>query len=296
MTKMSLIDKIGVLLELTTSSKISIIVIMSLLFLAYLLISTNKKNFKSSKLLYSSIYVLIICSLLFTYRNSLQNMFDYMMNNFFILVYFPNLAVYLLAIIITNIIIWITVFNTKTTKIIKYINISVYCLMTYLLVLILNIINTNDLDVFTQSSVYSNSNAQALIELSSTIFITWIAFLTVYKIIRRYQLKTLRQAKIARQKQIKETVNKLPNIPKDFVLVDVPYFVKKDNDTIKVEKNNLSSKSIYDKILTVDDYKLLLNILKDHKEKEKQAEQRKQKVAAEQTKYQELQDLYKSVR
>lgn len=296
MTKMSLIDKIGVLLELTTSSKISIVVIMSLLFLAYLLISTNKKNFKSSKLLYSSVYILIVCSLLFTYRNSLQNMFDYMMNNFFILVYFPNLAVYLLAIIITNIIIWITVFNTKTTKIIKYINISVYCLMTYLLVLILNIINTNDLDVFTQSSVYSNSNAQALIELSSTIFITWIAFLTVYKIIRRYQLKTLRQAKIARQKQIKETVNKLPNIPKDFVLVDVPYFVKKDNDTIKVEKNNLSSKSIYDKILTVDDYKLLLNILKDHKEKEKQEEQRKQKVAAEQTKYQELQDLYKSVR
>lgn len=296
MTKMSLIDKIGVLLELTTSSKISIVVIMSLLFLAYLLISTNKKNFKSSKLLYSSIYVLIICSLLFTYRNSLQNMFDYMMNNFFILVYFPNLAVYLLAIIITNVIIWITVFNTKTTKIIKYINISVYCLMTYLLVLILNIINTNDLDVFTQSSVYSNSNAQALIELSSTIFLTWIAFLIVYKLIRRYQLKNLRQARIARQKQIKETVKKLPNIPKDFVLVDVPYFVKKDNDTIKVEKNKLSSKSIYDKILTVDDYKLLLNILKDHKEKEKQEEQRKQKVAAEQTKYQELQDLYKSVR
>lgn len=296
MTKMSLIDKIGVLVELTTSSKISIVVIMSLLFLAYLLISTNRKNFKSSKLLYSSVYILIVCSLLFTYRNSLQNMFDYMMNNFFILVYFPNLAVYLLAIIITNIIIWVTVFNTKTTKIIKYINIFVYCLMTYLLVLILNIINTNDLDVFTQSSVYSNPNAQALIELSSTIFLTWIAFLTVYKIIRRYQLKTLRQAKIARQKQIKETVNKLPNIPKDFVLVDVPYFVKKDNDTIKVEKNNLSSKSIYDKILTVDDYKLLLNILKDHKEKEKQEEQRKQKVAAEQTKYQELQDLYKSVR
>ena len=125
MTKMSLIDKIGVLLELTTSSKISIIVIMSLLFLAYLLISTNKKNFKSSKLLYSSVYILIVCSLLFTYRNSLQNMFDYMMNNFFILVYFPNLAVYLLAIIITNIIIWITVFNTKTTKIIKYINIFI---------------------------------------------------------------------------------------------------------------------------------------------------------------------------
>ena len=85
-------------------------------------------------------------------------------------------------------------------------------------------------------------------------------------------------------------------MPKDFVLVDVPYFVKKDNDKITVEKNNLSTRTIYDKILTVDDYKLLLNILKDHKEKEKQEEQRKQKVAAEQTKYQELQDLYKSVR
>lgn len=296
MPKMTLMDKLAVLVEVTTSSKVYIVVIISLLFLAYMLISTNKKNFKSSKLLYTTIYILIIFSLLFTYRDSLQNMFDYMMNNFFILVYFPNLAIYLLAILISNIIIWISVFNAKVSKIIKHINIVIYCLMTYLLVLILNIININNLDVFTQSSVYSNHEAQALIELSSTIFLTWVAFLIVYKLIRNFQKQNLRKIKADKIKTAQSNVKSLPIMPKDFVLIDVPYYVKKDNDTIKVEKNNTSTKNPYDKILTVDDYKLLLNILKDHKEKEKQEEERKKKIATEQTKYQELQELYRSVR
>lgn len=129
-----------------------------------------------------------LVSLIF-YREELFNMFDYMMNNFFIAVYFPNLAIYFAAIVATNIILWISIFNRKITKWIRAINTIVFCIIHYLLILIINIITTNKLDIFEQTSIYQNENALALIELSSTIFIVWILFLIIYKIIRIYQQK-----------------------------------------------------------------------------------------------------------
>ena len=61
--------------------------------------------------------------------------------------------------------------------------------MNYLLILILSVINKDNLDVFTQSSVYNNKNATALIEMSSVLFLVWILFLVIYKIILSYLTK-----------------------------------------------------------------------------------------------------------
>lgn len=290
MTKMSIMDKLQVLLEVSKSSKVFIIVIISLLFLAYMFMTINKKNMKSSKITYLITYAIIIASLLFTYKDSLKNMFDYLVNNLFIIIYFPNLAIYLTAIIITNIIIWISLFKTNVSKIIKNINIIVYCVMTYLLILILNIINVNNLDVFTQSSVYSNNESLALIELSSTIFLTWISFLIVYLIIRRFQKNNENQKTVVKEKTIST------KMPKDYKLVEVPYYVKQDTKAIKVEKNIAKTTNAYDELLTLNDYKLLLNILKDHKKKELEEQEKQRKIEEEQTKYRQLQELYKSIR
>ena len=116
-------------------------------------------------------------------------MFDYLMNNLFIAIYFPNLAIYLIALIVVNVIFLVSVFKKDISKVIKNINVIVFAIMNYLLALILNIIHTHKLDVFTQTSVYGNKEAQALIELSSTIFLIWVFFLVIYKMIMMYQRK-----------------------------------------------------------------------------------------------------------
>lgn len=189
MAKMSFIDKLGILFKIIASSKIYIIIFLVLLLIGYILTSRNRKKDKTLKRLCLLIYIIVLGIIIYKHRTNLGNMFDYMMNNFFIAVYFPNLAIYLAAIIITNIIMWISVFNNKIPRFIRNINVTIYCSMTYLLILTLNIIKENNLDVFTQSSVYGNKTAQALIELSSTIFLIWIFFLVVYKIIMIYQRK-----------------------------------------------------------------------------------------------------------
>lgn len=187
MSKLSLLDKLKVLSDVTSSSGLFIVAIVILITLAALLITTNTKTRKKSRFVCIAIYgAIIIVSILF-YREELFELFDYMMNNFFIAIYFPNLAIYFAAIVTTNIILWISIFNRKITKWIRTINTIIFCFIHYLLILIINIITTNKLDIFDQTSIYENQEALALIELSSTIFVVWILFLIIYKIIRIYQ-------------------------------------------------------------------------------------------------------------
>lgn len=298
MTRMSITDKLNVLLDIINSSKEYILVFLGLLFVGYILASTNKRTAKSTKQLFIAIYAIIIGIIIYIYRDNLGNMFDYMMNNLFIVIYFPNLAVYLAAIIATNIIMWISVFSFKIPRFLKNINVTGYCIMTYLLVLILNIISENKLDVFTQSSVYSNGNAQALIELSSMIFIIWIAFLAVYKVIKSLivkprQTKPVRQQVVAKQRVEKPVVRK--DVEKPYRQIQPPYVVKANTNTIKLERTPQNTK-VYDDLLSLDDYKLLLNILKEQKVKEQQEKDRQAKIDKEQAKFHELQQLYSSVR
>jgi len=190
MTKTSFMDKLNIILEVSKSSKLFIAVIAIIVVLAVLAITMNKKNAKYTKNIYVLVYAFILIAILVAYSSSSGKMFDYMMNNLFIAIYFPNIAIYLAAIIITNIILLVSIFNKKITKLIKNLNVVMFSIMNYLLVLILSVVHKENLDVFTQTSIYGNRQVQALIELSSSVFMIWMAFLIVYKIIRTYQQKT----------------------------------------------------------------------------------------------------------
>lgn len=300
MMKMSFIDKINILINIVSSSKKYVLIFFILLLICYIL-TTKKNKAKHTKRIAFIIYTLIIGMILYNYRNNLSNMLDYMMNNFFIIIYFPNLAIYLAAIITTNIILLISVFNSKIPKFLRNINVSVYCTMMYFLVLILNIIKDNNLDVFTQSSVYGNQNAQALIELSSSVFVVWLMFLITYKIIKSIIIKPKNQLKETTN-EVKEQVPPLKQasvpvsvIEKPYRKIQAPYIAKTGNNTIKIEKIENPEIKKYDDLLTLDDYKLLLNILKEEKAKEQQAKERQARIDKEQEKYVELQKLYSNV-
>lgn len=220
MTKTTILEKFKIIFETTMSSKMLIAVIAFIILLAVVALTTNKENAKRTKSIYAFVYAAIIIGLLVMYHDSLGKMFDYMMNNFFIVLYFPNVAVYMAAIIITNIIIWTSVFDQKTPKILRIINVIAYGVIHYLLALVLNIVSTKELDIFSQTSIYGNREVQAIIELSSGIFIIWIIFLMFYKAIRHFQLK---DAVTVKQNVVVKKVRALPANIKE---VEAPMFAK----------------------------------------------------------------------
>ena len=219
MTQTTILDKLKVILDVSMSSKLFIAVILFIILITLVSLTTNRKNVKRTKIIYGLTYLIIIATIIVFYYDSLGKMFDYMMNNFFIVLYFPNVAVYLAAIIITNIIVLVSVFNFKTPKLVRNINVIIYGIINYLLALVLNVVTKNNLDIFSQTSIYGNESAQAIIEISSTIFMIWLAFLVIYKMIRMYQKKD----EPVRRKVIVKKVRKLPE---GIAEIPVPLFVK----------------------------------------------------------------------
>lgn len=292
MSKMSLLDKLNILIEVSKNSLIYIGLIIILIILGIIFIKTNKKNSIRNQKIYLIFLVLTTMLITITYHAPLNNLFDYMMNNLFIAIYFPTLAIYFAAIIITNIIVIISIFNFKTSEIIRKTNIVVFILMNYLLALTLNVINREKLDVFTQSSIYSNKTATALIELSSILFIIWIIFLIIYKIIiiilkKEYKPKVKRII-------IRRSIKKLP---KNYEAKNIPKIVYQKKNTTKTIINTIvKEKNDIEETLTIDDYKLILKMLKEQKEKERMEKLKEETRRKEQEKFIELQALYNSVR
>lgn len=305
MIQMSLSEKIKILVDVSKSSGINIISILILIFMAFLFLTTNKKNAKKSKKIYKIIYIILIGVILFVYNSSLSTMFDYMMNNFFIGFYFPNLAIYLAAIILTNIVLLKTIFNFREDKLLKRVNVSIYCIIHYILILILGIINSNKLDVFDQTSIYNNNEVAGLISLSSTIFIVWIIFLTVYKMIRKSQKKH-QKVKIP----VRKIITYKKKMPSNYLTINVPEEVfGVVNKTTYVDSNILEfyntekiEKEKYESMFTLDDYKKMADILKSDKKYirdvipiEEYEATKEETVNDMQPKLEELLNLYKSI-
>ena len=133
MTQTTILDKLKVILDVSMSSKLFIAVILFIILITLVSLTTNRKNVKRAKIIYGLTYLIVIASIIVFYYDSLGKMFDYMMNNLFIVLYFPNVAVYLAAIIITNIIVLVSVFNFKTPKLVRNINVIIYGIINYLL-------------------------------------------------------------------------------------------------------------------------------------------------------------------
>ena len=299
MAVLSLLEKLAILFEVSKSSIFFIIALIVIALFGVILITTNSMNVKSSRKLFITLYVFIIAFTVMLYKESLANMFEYLMNNLFAVIYFPNLAIYFAAIVITSIILWFSVFSFKTNKIIKNINIVVYLIMSYLLIVLLSIINTNKLDVFDKTSIYSNQSAHAIIELSSTLFILWMVFLIIYKAIMTYLTRDKKvvtrvssRTTFNPQKRgriiVKNTRRKLPGNVRE---VPVPFMVKA-TPTYSPQIRSNKELQAYDSLLTIQDYKLLLDILKEKKEQDKIAAMKKEKEEKELEKFRELQALY----
>ena len=287
MSKLSLLDKLKVLSDVTSSSGLFAVAILFFVVFFYLMIATNTKTKKISKISCIAIYGSIIIVTLVFYREQLFSLFDYMMNNFFVAIYFPNLAIYFAAVVATNIILWISIFNRKVTKWIRTINTLVFCMIHYLLVLIINIITTNKLNIFEQTSIYENQDAQALIELSSNIFIIWILFLIIYKIIMKEPAPPIVKTETVVKRQLPDSIKMIdsPNIilgnirnkEENYQMTD--NFIKQENISQRTVPANDNSYlfDIPDPILTTEPQFLDVMLKNQQQEERKEPPLREEK-------------------
>lgn len=244
MTRVSLLEKIKSLVEIISSSYFFIFILIIFIILSIYLFNTIKKDEIRTKKAYVYAYAVILFSIMIFYNSQIFDLLDYLMNNIFVILCFPNLAVYITMIIFLNIIMIKSVFSKKITNINKIINISVYSSIHFILILILNLISKNQINVYDQTSLYSNQDLLNLVSLSIIIFIMWILF----NIISYFINKT--------NYNIKEPIKKERHEIQDNLIINNNEF---NNQSYNNFEENIKNVNLED--LKLEDYKRLRKLL-----------------------------------
>lgn len=244
MTRVSLFEKIKSLVEIISSSYFFIFMLIVFIILSIYLFNTIKKDEIKTKKTYVYAYAVIIFAIMIFYNSQIFDLLDYLIDNIFIILCFPNLAVYIAMIIFLNIVMIKSVFSKKITNINKIIYIIVYSSIHFILILILNLINKNNINVYDQTSLYSNQELLNLVSLNVIIFILW----TLYNIITYFINKANYKIKEPIKKEIKEYDHNTIKIEKNF-----------DNQIFNNTEENIKNVNLED--LKLEDYKRLKKLL-----------------------------------
>ena len=178
MVKLSFIEKLKLLKNIIFQSPILSIGLIILI----IVVLSMFKGMKQRKILLG-IYLTVLLSLAFLYGNTITSLFDGMMDHIFSTIYFPTPVAYIVMFFLSNIILMVSIVNKKTTKLVRKINITTCSIILFLSVISLNLIVKNNIDIYSQSSLYTNTNLLATIELTMIIFAIWMILLCLIKII-----------------------------------------------------------------------------------------------------------------
>ena len=145
-------------------------VIYALLFFIFLLLALyfmfSKKINKKEKRVIQIIFIIVLACLIFNYSTSFLSFLDYMMNKIFLVIYFPNLATYVVMVLIATGIFFSSLFSQKMNLIIRNINIGVYTLILYFLFLLGRVVTEQNIDVYSDLAIYQNEEMLVLIEIT----------------------------------------------------------------------------------------------------------------------------------
>ena len=287
MSPLSLITKLQTVFDLITSKNLYLLILNLKVILTIIFITTNGSNRKQSKKTYILLYLAGFIFIVFQYGSSFMTLLDYAINEVFITYYFPNIVIYLLMLIITNVVLFKTIFSNKADFKLKVINSSAFAIIMYLFILAISQVNSLDLDVFNITELYSSNAVRSLLELSMFIFVFWMVVLGIYYLIRKYQYKhnliqveSFTNYNIIHDFDIKEAYK----VPKKPLVIEEPKEEKKEEQP---------SLDLLGQNFTLDEYKLMVKILKE--EKDKTQEEQELKVV-EDNPLTELNKLYQSIR
>lgn len=184
---MSVFDKIKLIWNTIISSKELKFIIPFLGMVLIVVILSFFFNQTKYRKIYLLSYVFIITALFIVYFKPITKLITHLLDVVVNGLLFPNLALYVGILLIVNVIIIVSVFNDNLSKFIKGINLSLFALMQLLLVFIIKNIVVNNIDITKRLSTDTNMQLLVLVEASIFVFVLWLLFLLVIKLVNHIQ-------------------------------------------------------------------------------------------------------------
>ena len=254
MVKYTAIEKLNVLLAIIKSSPFFLTCFIVGLFI----ISFVALDFKTTKKVRGKLMLLCLVAtigfIIYKYYNYLLSISDNLVEEIFMALYFPNLAVYSIIILITNICLFSSLINKKTKNSFKVVNIFSCVLIDFLFILILETIIKNKIDVYETLTVYSNKELLILLELSTCVFLGWlfvVMFLNLVnmtvkkeKVEEKVKENILYEAPSFNKYVYNEEAKVIPEIANDYTNIFEPTMIPVQEEENKPLESNIQIEEI----------------------------------------------------
>ena len=230
------------LLNIFEGSPSSILFIILGIIFTLAMIINIKKNKKIGKTLYIIGWIFIISFIVIRYNSYLSKIFDNLINQIFMQIFFPNLATYVILIIITNIIFLISINRKNIKNLTKVINSIFFIVIMIMMVYTLEQIISNNINIYSTEEVYTNQNVLVLIESTTILFTIWTIILIskfiISKLIKKSDEKIIEEYQ---EKQISDnSIKKVekPNIIPENELNNIEVLNTNENSSSENKDEN----------------------------------------------------------
>ena len=185
MIPMSILEKLKSLFGIATSSTFFLIaIIVSILFFCFTLFNILSKKMDNHKI-FIFIWGIIAVGIVIMYHNFIIGLGDSFIENIFMAIYFPSLAVFSVMVLLSNLVLFYSVFKKNLMLFFKIVWSVSAILINLLFVFILDIVVKDSVDIYSKAEVYGNQKLLVLLEVSMAIFALNLGMYLIITLIKK---------------------------------------------------------------------------------------------------------------
>lgn len=188
MADFSIIEKIKLFFDSVISTPFFLCYAIAGIILISLMIIDIKKKKKFSKLIYILCLTFLFSFVVIKYFKYIIKIFDTFIEIVIKTLYFPNIAIYLVMLLISNITFFIILFSKKNIKSYKVITIIGNGIIDFLFIMILGFIAKGNIDISIDVKLFEDSTILTLLQLSMATFTSMYLLLLFAKLYRHFKL------------------------------------------------------------------------------------------------------------
>lgn len=187
--EMTIIDKIALIFKYIFSSFMGIELFLLSLILFLFTFLNIKKNNKKVKVISAILCIGFLIGIILTYKSYAQESIDSFIKAVLSYLYFPSMVVYFFIILFVTVDIIITIFSNKMPRTKKIVNSIVLSILYFCFMAVISIALTNDINLSSTVSLYTNDTLLSFIQMSNLLFAFWIEFTILYYFYKFLQKK-----------------------------------------------------------------------------------------------------------
>ena len=175
----TILERLIKIFKLVTSSPFFILLAVIILLTLVLAIIFSKLRDDRPKILAGIGYLCIIAYVFAKYGTFLKKAGDTFVDSLFMLLYFPNLLVFIAVVLLFTILMIVPVILKRIKGFMVFINIIFAMTIQFFFILILDLIKDNNVNLLEKTSVYKNESITVLVQASMAIIAIWVVALFI---------------------------------------------------------------------------------------------------------------------